>query len=39
LSTSEEVTYILRADPDNVGFYKRLGFEDADLALIHKRKK
>jgi len=39
LSSSEIVTYILRADPDNIAFYKKLGFEDSNLAVIYKRKK
>ena len=39
LSSSEKVNYILRADPDNIGFYKKLGFEDSNLAVIYKRKK
>lgn len=39
LESSDKVTYILRADPDNVDFYKKLGFEKADLAVIYKRKR
>jgi hypothetical protein len=39
LESSEKVTYILRADPENIDFYKRLGFEESHLALIYKRKK
>ncbi len=38
LESTDKVTYILRADPDNINFYKRLGFEKADLAVIYKRK-
>lgn len=38
LESSDKVTYILRADPDNVDFYKKLGFEKADLTVIYKRK-
>ncbi|MFC1799319.1 GNAT family N-acetyltransferase [Candidatus Eisenbacteria bacterium] len=38
LSSSEQVTYVLRADPDNIGFYKKLGFEDSDLAVVYRRK-
>ena len=38
LMSNEKVTYILRADPDNIDFYKKFGFEDASLAVIYKRK-
>ena len=38
LESSDKVTYILRADPDNIDFYKKIGFEKADLAFIYKRK-
>ncbi len=38
LSSSEQVTYVLRADPDSIGFYKKLGFEDSDLAVVYRRK-
>jgi len=37
LNTSKKVTYILRGDPENVGFYKQLGFKDADLSLAYNR--
>ena len=39
ITSSEKVTYILRADPDNIGFYEKLGFEESSLAVIYKRKK
>ena len=38
LGSSNKVAYILRADSDNIDFYKKLGFEKADLAVIYKRK-
>ena len=38
LGNSDKVAYILRADSDNIDFYKKLGFEKADLAVIYKRK-
>ena len=38
LGSSDKVAYILRADSDNIDFYKKLGFEKADLAVIYKRK-
>jgi ribosomal protein S18 acetylase RimI-like enzyme len=38
LRSSPKVTYILRADPENEEFFRKLGFEDASLALIYKRK-
>ena len=38
LESNDKVTYILRADPGNIAFYKNLGFEKADLAVIYKRK-
>ena len=37
LSSSKKVTYILRPAPDNIGFYKKLGFEDSK-SVIYKRK-
>lgn len=37
LSSSKKVTYILRPDPDNIDFYKKLGFEDSK-SVIYKRK-
>lgn len=39
LGAGDEVTYILRADPENAGFYERLGFERADLAMVYRRKR
>jgi ribosomal protein S18 acetylase RimI-like enzyme len=38
LESSDKVTYILRSDPDTIDFYKKLGFEKADSAVIYKRK-
>lgn len=38
INTSEQVTYILRGDIENEGFYKEIGFEDAPLSLVYKRK-
>lgn len=38
IDTSEQVTYILRGDIENEGFYKKIGFEDAPLSLVYKRK-
>ena len=38
LSSSEKVSYILRPDPDNIGFYEKLGFKDSN-SVIFKRKK
>ncbi len=38
LMSSEKVSYILRADPENIDFYKNLGFEDTNLTVIYKRK-
>ena len=39
LESSGKVTYILRGDPENTVFYKLLGFEEAQLTFVHKRKK
>ena len=39
LESSKEVTYILRGDPENQGFYKSIGFKYTDLCLVYKRKK
>jgi ribosomal protein S18 acetylase RimI-like enzyme len=38
LESSDKVTYILRADPGSIDFYKKLGFIESDLAIIYKRK-
>lgn len=38
LESSKEVTYILRGDIENEGFYRRLGFEDGPISLIYRRK-
>ena len=37
LNSSEKVTYILRGDPENIKFYRKLGFEEANLSLVYKR--
>ncbi|MFH1312420.1 MAG: GNAT family N-acetyltransferase [Candidatus Eisenbacteria bacterium] len=39
LSSSDKVTYVLRADPDNIGFFRRLGFEISDLTVVYRREK
>jgi len=38
LDTSRQVTYILRGDPENEGFYKAMGFVDSSLCLVFKRR-
>lgn len=38
LNSSKKVTYILRGDPENVDFYKTLGFKEAELGLVYNRK-
>lgn len=38
LSHNSRITYLLRADQSNVEFYKALGFEPAEDALMFKRK-
>ncbi|MCX7772619.1 MAG: GNAT family N-acetyltransferase [Clostridia bacterium] len=38
LEHNKELTYLLRADPENEAFYKALGFEPAELALVYKRR-
>lgn len=37
LNSSKMVTYILRGDPENVDFYKHMGFKDANLSLVYNR--
>jgi len=37
LTDSNKVTYILRGDPDNIDFYKQIGFKDAVLSLVYNR--
>ncbi|HHX74514.1 MAG TPA: GNAT family N-acetyltransferase [Firmicutes bacterium] len=39
INTNNQVTYVLRGDPENEGFYKRLGFVPEKLCLIYRRKK
>ena len=39
LESNKQVTFILRGDIENEGFYKELGFEDSPLSLVYKRKK
>ena len=39
LGSSDRVSYILRADPDNMGFFRKLGFEISDSAVFYRRKK
>ena len=38
LSTSKQVTYMLRGDIENEKFYRSLGFEDGSISLIYRRK-
>ncbi|WP_069650116.1 GNAT family N-acetyltransferase [Caloranaerobacter ferrireducens] len=38
LDSSKQVTYILRGDLENEGFYRKLGFEEAQLSFVYKRK-
>jgi ribosomal protein S18 acetylase RimI-like enzyme len=38
LSLNERVTYMLRNDPENEAFYRSLGFENADRAMVYRRK-
>lgn len=38
LDSSKQVTYILRGDPENEGFYRKLGFEEVQLSFVYKRK-
>ncbi len=38
LQEDPKVTYILRSDPGNEGFFRKLGFEHANSALIHRRR-
>jgi ribosomal protein S18 acetylase RimI-like enzyme len=38
LGTSRQVTYILRGDIENERFYKEIGFVDAPLSLVYKRR-
>ncbi len=37
LNNSKSVTYILRGDPENQGFYERLGFKESQLCLVFNR--
>ncbi|WP_315121989.1 GNAT family N-acetyltransferase [uncultured Clostridium sp.] len=39
LDENKQVTFILRADIENEGFYKKIGFDDSPLSLVYKRKK
>lgn len=39
LDLNKEVTFVLRGDIENEGFYKNLGFENCELSLVYKRKK
>lgn len=39
LDINKEVTFVLRGDIENEGFYKTLGFENCELSLVYKRKK
>ena len=37
LNSSKKVTYILRGDPENIDFYKELGFKEANRSLVYNR--
>lgn len=38
LAHNPRITYLLRADPENEGFYRSLGFQTAEYALVFPRK-
>jgi ribosomal protein S18 acetylase RimI-like enzyme len=38
LESDARVTFVLRADADNAGFYRKIGFKGADLAFIFERR-
>jgi hypothetical protein len=38
LQEDPRVTYVLRADPENEEFYRQLGFDRAERALVYKRR-
>ena len=38
LQEDPRVTYVLRADPENEGFYRELGFDQAERALVYRRR-
>lgn len=37
LDSCKQVTYILRGDPENEEFYRRMGFQEAQLSFVYKR--
>jgi ribosomal protein S18 acetylase RimI-like enzyme len=37
IDSNSQVTYVLRGDPENVGFYKNLGFKEVDSCLVFNR--
>ena len=37
VSCSNQVTYVLRGDLENEGFYKRLGFKQTELCFVFPR--
>jgi hypothetical protein len=38
LQEDPRVTYVLRADPENEAFYRELGFDRAERALVYRRR-
>jgi ribosomal protein S18 acetylase RimI-like enzyme len=38
LREDPRVTYVLRGDPENEEFYRRLGFDRAERALVYRRR-
>lgn len=38
VDSNGKVTYVLRADPSSLDFYRRLGFRSAETALVYGRK-
>lgn len=37
INSNRQVTYVLRGDPENAGFYKNLGFKEVDLCFVFNR--
>lgn len=38
LSSNGRVTYMLRSEPENEAFYRLMGLENTDRAMVYKRK-
>jgi hypothetical protein len=38
LQDDPKVTYVLRAGPNNEEFYRKLGFDREELALVYRRR-